>query len=350
MTARLARRFAVSFYSLAAPDAAFRPSGFRLRAPPSVIEHANVRGARWLALAARYAADLVGGRYDVVLSLWCYPMGAFAVTLAGLTRTPAAVMLLGAETADLPAIDYGHLGRPGARRRLFRACGRAAALIAVSRYQLDRLAQYGFRRDDAQVIPLGAEAALFPFAPKPPGRPLKILHVANLTAVKDQTTLLRAFALLRANLDARLRIVGEDNLGGRIQQLAQALGVAADVEFTGPVRYADVPAHLRWADVFLSTSLSEGQNRGLTEAAMAGVLNVATPVGHVHDLGEEVAVVVKAGDPADVAGRIAAIAADPDGWRRRVEAARAWAAAHDMDWTIARIGEIIEGLCSKSAS
>jgi glycosyltransferase involved in cell wall biosynthesis len=350
MTARLARRFAVTFYSLAAPNAGFRPSGFRLRAPPTFVEHANVRGARWLALAARYAADVAAGRYDVVLSLWGYPMGAFAVTLAGLTRTPAAIMLLGAETADLPAIHYGHLGRPGARRRLFRACGRAAALIAVSRYQLDRLTQYGFRRHDAHVIPIGAEAEMFPFEPKAPDRPLRILHVANLTAVKDQTTLLHAFALLRGKTEARLRIVGEDNLAGRIQQLAQSLGAAADVEFTGSVRYSDMPAHHRWADLFLSTSLSEGQNRGLTEAAMAGVLNVSTPVGHIHDLGEEAAVIVKAGDPADVARRIEAIAADPDGWRRRVAAARAWAAAHDMDWTIERIGEIIEELCSKSAS
>ena len=83
---------------------------------------------------------------------------------------------------------------------------------------------------------------------------------------------------------------------------------------------------------------------------MAGALLVSTPVGHIKDLGEDAAVLVKPGDPEDVAARIDAIVADPVGWRRRVEAARAWAAAHDADWTGARIGEIIEGLCSTSAS
>jgi glycosyltransferase involved in cell wall biosynthesis len=280
-----------------------------------------------------------------VLSFWGYPMGAFAVGLAGLARRPAVVMLLGAEAADLPAIGYGHLGRPAARRRLFWTCARAASLVAVSRYQLDRLEAYGFRRADARVIPIGADAGRFPFQPKPRGAPLRIIHVANLTEVKDQKTLLRAFARLRGlGVAAKLRIVGEDHLGGEIQRLADELGVRGGVEFTGAVPHAEMPAHYRWADIALSTSLSEGQNLALTEAAMSGVLVVGTPVGHLHDAGEDAAVLVKAGDPEDVALRIAGIVADLAGWDRRVQAARAWASAHDMSWTIDRIGEIIDGL------
>ena len=340
----------MTFYSLAQAGPAFAPAGFRFRAPPPFVERANVRGSRWLALAARFAADRVAGRYDAMLSFWGYPMGAFAVALARLARVPAAVMLLGAETADLPAIRYGHLRDAASRRRVLWTCERAPSLIAVSRYQIDRLAARGLRRDDASVVPLGAEAEMFPFVAKRPGTPLRILHVANLTEVKDQTTLLRAFALLRRDVAARLRIVGEDHLAGAVQRLADSLGLRAHVEFTGAVPYAEMPSHYRWADMFVSTSLSEGQNRGLTEAAMSGVLLVSTPVGHIHDLGSSAAVLINAGDPEDVAARIREIVADPAGWRRRVEAARAWAAAHDMDWTVGRIGQIIEGLCSTSAS
>jgi glycosyltransferase involved in cell wall biosynthesis len=347
LTERLAKRFALTFYSLSPANPDFRPSGFRFRAPPDAIVRAGLRGSRWLALAGLFAADQAAGRErcDAVLSFWGYPMGAFAVTLANIVRRPAAVMLLGAEAADLPAINYGHLGRAGARGRLFRTCARARALIAVSRYQLERLAAHGFSRPDARVIPIGAEADRFPFEPKPPRTPLRIIHVANLTAVKDQGTLLGAFARLRGlGVDARLRVVGEDNLGGEIQRLAEGLGVRNEVEFTGAVPYAEMPAHYRWADIALSTSLSEGQNLALTEAAMSGVLVVGTPVGHLHDLGEDAAVLVKAGDPEDVARRIAAIVGDGPGWQRRVQAARAWASAHDMGWTVDRIGEIIHGL------
>ena len=129
-----------------------------------------------------------------------------------------------------------------------------------------------------------------------------------------------------------------------MQRLARTLAIGDHLEFTGPVPYAEMPAHYRWADMAVLTSLSEGQNRGLTEAAMCGVLMVGTPVGHLYDLGEDAAVLVKTGDPEHLARRIQEIAADGAGWRRRVDAARAWAAAHDIEWTVARLGEIVDGL------
>jgi YfiH family protein len=53
--------------------------------------------------------------------------------------------------------------------------------------------------------------------------------VANLNPIKDQGTLLRAFAQVAARAgDVRLDCVGEDTMGGRIQRLARELGVAAD--------------------------------------------------------------------------------------------------------------------------
>jgi glycosyltransferase involved in cell wall biosynthesis len=223
-------------------------------------------------------------------------------------------------------------------------CRRADALVAVSQAQLDALARRGFARPDHHVVPIGAEPALFRFESKVRTGPLKILHVGNLTAVKDQPTLLRAFVRVRAAIDARLRIVGDGSLRVALERLARELGVADAVEMTGAVRFTTMPEHYRWADMFVLTSLSEGQNRSLTEAAMSGVLNVSTPVGHIAELGESAAVIVRPGDPEDVADRILAIARDSAGWDRRVRAAQSWAAAHDMSWTVARMTEILDGM------
>ena len=77
---------------------------------------------------------------------------------------------------------------------------------------------------------------------------------------------------------------------------------------------------------------------------MCGVLQVSTPVGHMADLGEEMAVIVKTGDPQDLADRVLAIASDAAGWERRVRAARLWAVDHDMGWTCERMTELIEGM------
>jgi glycosyltransferase involved in cell wall biosynthesis len=341
LVASLAARFEVTFYSLCPVNAGFAPVGFGLRAPSAALD---LKGARWLDLARRFLADHLTARYDRMLSFWGYPIGAFVVGLARTLRVPAAVMLLGAETADVPSIGYGHLGQPLSRRLVIETCRRADALVAVAQSQLDALARCGFARPDDQVVPIGAEAALFPFEAKPRTGPLKILHVGNLTGVKDQATLLRAFARLPAALDARLRIVGEGSLRGELVALIHELGLDRAVELTGAVPFAAMPDHYRWADMFVLTSLSEGQNRSLTEAAMCGVLQVSTPVGHIADLGETVAVVVRAGDPQHVADRIVGIAGDADGWNRRVRAARGWAATHDMAWTVDRLSAILEGL------
>ncbi|HLK89962.1 MAG TPA: glycosyltransferase [Polyangia bacterium] len=341
----LAARFELTFYSLAAVDPRFAPDGYRLRAPSTAwtLARAGLRGARWADLARRFAVDHRAARYHQLLALWGYPMGAFVVALARLSRLPAAVVLLGGETADLPAIGYGQLGRPIAGRLVRETCRRADALIAVSRHQLDRLAARGVSRPDAQVVPIGAEADLFPFEARRRAPPLKLLHVANLTAVKDQTTLLRAFARVRAATEARLRVVGDGERRGELEALAGALGIAESVELVGAVPFRRMPDHYRWADMFVLTSLSEGQNRALTEAAMCGVLQVSTPVGHIADLGDAVAVVVPAGDPETIAARILAVAGDADGWQRRVSAARAWAAAHDLGWTARRMTELLGG-------
>ena len=345
LVASLTERFEVTFYSLTPANPGFAPRGFGLRAPSATVD---VKGARWLDLARRFLADHLTARCERMLSLWGYPIGAFVVGLSRMVRVPAAVMLLGAETADVPSIGYGHLGQPLSRRLVIETCRRADALVAVAQSQLDALARCGFARPDDHVVPIGAEAALFPFEAKPRtkpfAKPLKILNVGNLTGVKDQATLLRAFARLPAALDARLRIVGDGLLRGELVALIHELGLEGAVELTGAVPFGEMPNHYRWADMFVLTSLSEGQNRSLTEAAMCGVLQVSTPVGHIADLGETVAVVVRAGDPQHVADRIIGIAGDADGWSRRVRAARGWAATHDMTWTVDWLSAILEGM------
>ncbi|HSY39007.1 MAG TPA: glycosyltransferase family 4 protein [Polyangia bacterium] len=344
LVASLAERFEVTYYSLAPVDRGFAaPAGYRLRAPHAAVDAINVKGLRWGEMARRFLADHLVARYDRMLSFWGYPMGTFVVGLGRTCRVPVAVLLLGAETADVPGIGYGQLGRPFSRRMVIETCRRTDALVAVAEAQLEALARRGFSRPDDHVVPIGAEADLFPFEVKRRA-PLRLLNVGNLTAVKDQATLLRAFALLPRALEARLRIVGSGSLRGELDALRHELRIADAVELTGAVPFTSMLDHYRWANVFVLTSLSEGQNRSLTEAAMCGVLQVSTPVGHIADLGETVAVVVRAGDPRHVADRIVGIAADAEGWSRRVRAARGWAASHDMSWTVDRLSGILEGL------
>ena len=344
---RLSAQFDVTFYSLHPIDPGFKSDGYRIySAPTSSLLGANevAKKVRWLALAVRFLIDHIKTPYHATLSFWGYPMGTVGVTLSRLVRIPSIVILLGAETADVPHLRYGHLGVNRRRRLVMWTCSHASTLICVSKSQLDVLRAQGLEREDAAVIPFGAEAELFPFERKVPGEILKILHVANLTEVKDQETLLRAFALLSKGTRATLRIVGADALDGAMQRLARDLNVGESVEFLGALPFAEMPAQYRWADLFILTSLSEGQNRSLTEAAMCGVLQVSTPVGNIIDLGDDVAVVVNVGDPVDVAQKVTAILKDRPAWDRKVANARHWADSHSMAWTVAQLSRIVDAI------
>src|SRR3546814_2269366 len=62
-----------------------------------------------------------------------------------------------------------------------------------------------------------------------------ILCAARLAPQKDLITAIRAFAELPAALKARLLILGEGPLRGRLEREAERLGVAARVEMPGHV-------------------------------------------------------------------------------------------------------------------
>jgi sugar transferase (PEP-CTERM/EpsH1 system associated) len=133
------------------------------------------------------------------------------------------------------------------------------------------------------------------FAPRAPGAPRPALPdgfagpddiligtVGRLQPVKDQATLLRAFARLRETQPAlwprlRLAIVGGGPLEAELQALAAELDVGAQLWLSGA--RDDVPAILASFDVFVLPSLSEGISNTILEAMACGLPVLATGVG-----------------------------------------------------------------------
>lgn len=120
------------------------------------------------------------------------------------------------------------------------------------------------------------------------GRPAKsgftLLHVARLSAAKDQATLLRALGLATSYVpDLQLWIVGDGPLRSQLQSLADQLGVAQNVRFFG--EQLEVAPFFAAADLFVLSSITEGLPVSLLEAMSAGLPAVVTDVG---DMGEVV--------------------------------------------------------------
>jgi len=141
--------------------------------------------------------------------------------------------------------------------------------------------------------------------------------VGRLQDVKDQASLIEAFALLVASKPegrARLRlaVVGDGPLRDRLAQKAQALGVADLVWFPGARN--DIPELMRSFDLFALSSIAEGTPVTLLEAMACGLPVVATAVGGIPEVVKHGVngALVPASDPQALAAALGLYAADPD--------------------------------------
>lgn len=110
------------------------------------------------------------------------------------------------------------------------------------------------------------------------------IHVARLSPIKDQSTLIQAFAILReqSSQSWRLLIVGDGPLRADLELLVTRLGLTQDVEFLGERR--DIAPLMQQSRVFVMSSLAEGIPMTVLEAMACGLPVVATAVGGLPEL------------------------------------------------------------------
>lgn len=95
-------------------------------------------------------------------------------------------------------------------------------------------------------------------------RPVTIVHVGGLQPWQGVSTLLRAFAQVRAqNVRAHLIIIGGGSALAEMKALAASLNIAAAVTFTGSVPLERCAAHLADADIGVSAYCGRAEFSGL---------------------------------------------------------------------------------------
>jgi glycosyltransferase involved in cell wall biosynthesis len=309
----------------------------------------SVRGLGRIRQERRLLRTMSGvGSFDVLHAYWGMPAGSVCTRVARRSGVPSIVTFDSGELVSLPAIGYG-LQRRWADRRAIAAAARDASRVTVCTEYMARLAEA--RGIEAVRVPLGVDPRRFVPGEPGDGPPWRLVHVASLNPVKDHPTLLRALARVVATTpDVHLDIVGEDTLGGRVQQQCHALGLDAHVAFHGFQPADRVAAFFAGAHLHVVSSRHEAAGSVTLEAACAGVATVGTSVGYVADWAGDRSVAVPVGDADALGAGILSLLADPGRRARLAAAARSWALAHDADWSAAQFDRLYVETAHKRAS
>jgi len=109
--------------------------------------------------------------------------------------------------------------------------------------------------------------------------PAKVVSTRNLEDEYDVETYIRAIPLvLDKRPDARFLVAGDGGLRLSLEKLAIDLRIEKHTEFLGKIPYKEMPHLLGGADVFVTTSISDGNNISLNEAMACGVFPVASDI------------------------------------------------------------------------
>ncbi|MGA5882042.1 glycosyltransferase family 4 protein [Streptomyces cellulosae] len=287
--------------------------------------------------ATRRAVGLL--REHGCTSVWfgaAAPLGLMAPALrrAGAERIVATTHGHEAGWAQLPAA-----------RQLLRRIGESTDTITyLGEYTRSRIARALTPEAAARMVQLPPGVDEKTFHPGSGGdevrarlgltdRPV-VVCVSRLVPRKGQDTLIRAMpAILAAEPDAALLIVGGGPYEKDLRRLAADTGVAASVRFTGSVPWSELPAHYGAGDVFAMPCRTrrggldvEGLGIVYLEASATGIPVVAGDSGGAPDavLDGETGWVVRGDSPAETAERVTALLADEELRRSMGRRGRDW--------------------------
>lgn len=158
---------------------------------------------------------------------------------------------------------------------------RAVSLVLPSGFLLEVFARHGMSgRVVANIVDLDRFRPAD--EPRRHDRAPHLIVARNLEAIYGNDTALRAFALLReAWPEARLSIAGSGPEATALAALAQELGVADRVRFTGRLDRDQMAALYRDADLMLNPSRVDNMPNAILEALASGLPVVTTDVGGI---------------------------------------------------------------------
>jgi glycosyltransferase involved in cell wall biosynthesis len=106
-----------------------------------------------------------------------------------------------------------------------------------------------------------------------------VISTRALAPIYNVETLVKAIPFVLAEIpQAKFVIAGTGEQQGYLRELAHALGVSNSTKFIGWVLRSELPKYLSSADIYVSSSLSDGTSNSLLEAMACGLAPIVTDI------------------------------------------------------------------------
>lgn len=170
------------------------------------------------------------------------------------------------------------------------AVRRADVVTAVAKHMVPALQRFGASPGRLLYVPNWVDDKVFnPFGrlADPAGRAV-VLSDRALKPLYDVETLVKAIPLVvKEGCPMEFVIIGEGSEEGKLKRYVSSTNLENHVRFAPPLPHRELAGHLRAADIYVSTSLSDGLSVSLLEAMACGAFPVVTDIPGNRELIED---------------------------------------------------------------
>ncbi len=216
-------------------------------------------------------------RPHLIHTHWAVPTGLIGLVASSFLQKPHLVTIHGSD------FRMATEGSSLLRWVFLLVCRKATHVTCVSKVIETGLVDHGFDGEKISTFPMGVDEDFLEAGlnrrNNPQDRPFTILSNRNLQPIYNVSLLVRAIpGVIREEPQTRFLIAGDGPERNNLEKEARVFNIDAFVRFLGRIPHHEMPRMLAEADIYVSTSLSDGTSVSLLESMASGAFPIVTDI------------------------------------------------------------------------
>ena len=216
-------------------------------------------------------------RCSLVHTHWAIPTGLIGIWASALLRIPHIVTIHGSDFRL--AMESASL----LKKIFYHVCKRANYIHCVSEVMRRGIEALGIEGAKISTFPMGVDESFLETGRERKrivrNHPFTIISNRNLLPIYNVSLLIRSIPrVLEEEPVTRFLIVGDGTEKDDLERNVKDLNVERSVQFLGRAPHEAMPNLLAQADIYVSTSLSDGTSVSLLEAMATGAFPIVTDI------------------------------------------------------------------------